>query len=75
MAIKSSAIDCARCVDDPRYHIFCPTPSELGDPDLKKNQIIIYAGKAPLSTVDFLLAFNPSVQVHRLPVRIRLAPR
>ena len=48
-AIKSSAINCSRFLLDPRYHIFCPTPSELGDPDLKKkNQIVIYAGKPPL---------------------------
>ena len=36
--IKSGAINCSRFLHDPRYHIFCPTPSELGDLDLEKNR-------------------------------------
>ena len=35
--IKSGAINCSRFLLDSRYHIFCPTPSELGDLDLEKN--------------------------------------
>ena len=46
--IKSGAINCSRFLLDSRYHIFCPTPSELGDPDLNFFEISIYAGKAPL---------------------------